>query len=53
MGNTEYPFIAITPTSTVTRSDNTLSGPIYGLNNTVCHFNYVLMLNWIVWNRIV
>ena len=31
----EYPFIAITPRSTVTRSGNTYKGPIPGSNGSV------------------
>ena len=29
-GIVDYPIIVITPKSTLTRSDNTFSGPIYG-----------------------
>ena len=47
-GNVEYPFIAIIPRSTliVVAPDRVLSmGQI--------ELNYVLMLNWIVWNKTV
>ena len=47
LGNTEYPFIAIAPRSTLARRGSTWQGPIYGLNRN----NGILMLNWISWNR--
>ena len=39
--NAEYPFIAITPRFTLVRSGNTWNGPIYGLNRTIWHLNWV------------
>ena len=66
--NVEHPFIAITPRSTLAWSGSTWEGPIYESNRTKqCNYtklnclkltvfdilNYVLLLNWIVWNRTV
>ena len=46
LGNVEYSFITIAPTSTLTRSGSILSiGPV--------EVNSVLMLNWIVWNKTI
>ena len=42
LGNMEYPFIAITPRSTLTQSSSTWSGPIYGPNRIVWYLNWVL-----------
>ena len=37
----EYPFIAITPMSTLTWSGSTWQDPMYGSNRTVWHLNWV------------
>ena len=38
LGNSEYPFIAITSRSTQTRISSTCKGPIYALNRTILSF---------------
>ena len=67
LGNAEYHFIAIAPRSTLAWSGSTWSGPIYGYNRTklstyaklkvwkrtILYWNFILMLNWITWNRTV
>ena len=39
LGNVEYSFIAITPSSTQFLSGSTCLGPIYGSNSSVSSFN--------------
>ena len=41
LGNKEYPFLAITPRSTLARSSCTGKVPMYGSNRTVRHLNCV------------
>ena len=53
LGNTEHPFIAIAPKSTLARRGSTWKGPIYGLDrtNSILLLNWIVWLNWIAWNR--
>ena len=63
--NAEYPFIAITPRSTLARSGSTWQGLIFGLNRNKLYtvlnrivwnrniFDILTVLNWIVWNRTI
>ena len=43
LGNANHPFIAITPRSTLARSESIQEGPLYGSNR----IKYVLTLNCI------
>ena len=39
-GGGKYPFIAITPRSTLTRRGSIVQGPLFGSNRTVRHLNW-------------
>ena len=48
----KYPFIAIAPRSTPSRSGSTWESPIYGSNRTVWHLNWVQTNNF-CWTEVL